>query len=85
MGGRDPPFTPQIVISGWTTGEVRALWESKEPLWRMRYFQHYQSFQFHYLKMLMHFIHSLLLTTSALPAFVNKALPLAFINAYYNH
>ena len=28
----DPPFTPQIVISGWTAGGVRALWESEELL-----------------------------------------------------
>ena len=29
MGG--PPFTPQIVIPGWTAGGVRELWVSKNP------------------------------------------------------
>ena len=29
--GGEPPFTPQIVIPGWTTGGVRALWVSEQP------------------------------------------------------
>ena len=30
MGG-GPPFTPKIVIPGWTAGGVRALWVSGDP------------------------------------------------------
>ena len=34
------PFTPQILIPGWTAGGVRALWVSENPLWRIRYLYH---------------------------------------------
>ena len=34
MGGGSP-FTPQIVIPGWTEGGMRALWVSEHPPWRM--------------------------------------------------
>ena len=32
--GGDFPYSPQILISGWTAGGVHALWVSKEPPWR---------------------------------------------------
>ena len=33
--GRDPPFTPKIVIPGCTAGGVSALWVSEDPPRRM--------------------------------------------------
>ena len=33
--GGGPPFTPLIVIPGWTAGGVRGLWLSEDPSWRM--------------------------------------------------
>ena len=32
MGGGTPPFTPQIIIPGWTASGVCALWVSETPL-----------------------------------------------------
>ena len=37
MGGI--PFTPQIVIPGWTAGGVCALWVSEHPLWRTNIYE----------------------------------------------